>query len=50
MVEARLWGVEPFDLSIGTGEILVGTVYTPADVVEEGFFAFVDGVRVAGVG
>ena len=50
MVEARLRGVEPFDFSIGTGEIVVGTVYTPADVVEECFLAFVEGVGVAGVG
>ena len=50
MVEARLRGVEPFDFSMGTGEIVVGTVDAPADVVEEGFFACVDGVGVAGVG
>ena len=50
MVEARLRGVEPFDLSIGTGEIVVGAVDTPADVVKEGFLAFVERVGVAGVG
>ena len=50
MVEARLRGVEPFDFSMGTGEIVVGTVDTPADVVEEGFLACVEGVGVAGVG
>ena len=50
MVEAGLWGVEPFDFSIGTGEIVVGKVDAPADVVEECFLAFVEGVGVAGVG
>lgn len=50
MVESRLRCVKPFDLSIWVGEIAVGTVYTPADVVDEGFFALVHGICVSGVG